>query len=108
MSYPPAGSCFVHQTSGDANVSFSLRGALPTASSLSPQPGQTYTNNGTGEILPTSGAFIAGTLGATVGSTVYGPGRLTSNATFTVDPGGANQAVLAIPAETIRGVALPR
>ncbi len=99
MSYPPAGSCFVHQTSGDANVSFSLRGSLPAASSLSPQPGQTY-NNGTSESLPTSGAFIAGTLGATVGSTVYGAGLLTSNATFTVDPGGPNKAVLAIPAET--------
>jgi uncharacterized protein (TIGR03437 family) len=99
MSYPPAGSCFVHQTAGDANVSFGLRGSLPPASSLSPQPNQTY-KNGTSESLPTSGAFIAGTLGATVGSTVYGAGLLTSNATFTVDPGGPNQAVLAIAAET--------
>lgn len=99
-SYPPAGSCFIHQTSGDANLSYNLRGALPAASSLSPQPGQTYNSNGASESLPTSGAFIAGTLGATVASTVYGAGLLTSNAKFTVDPGGPNQAVLAIPVES--------
>jgi uncharacterized protein (TIGR03437 family) len=96
MSYPPAGTCLVHQTSGDANLSFSLPGTLPASASLNPQPTQAYNSGATS---PT-GAFLAGTIGATVGATVYGEGLLTANATFTVDPGGPNQTVLAIPAET--------
>ncbi len=35
MSYPPPGACLVHQTSGDAALTKSLRGVLPASASLS-------------------------------------------------------------------------
>jgi len=99
MSYPPAGACLVHQTSGDSFLTKSLRGALPASASLSPQPNQSY-NNGTqslnvGAISP----FYAGTVGGTVNSTSFAMNPLGTGATFTIDPAGANQMVLAIAPE---------
>jgi uncharacterized protein (TIGR03437 family) len=99
MSYPPAGTCLVHQTSGDSSITLSLRGALPASASLSPQPSQTY-NNGTQSLsIPPTDPLYAGTVGGTVDSTSFGLNPLSAGASFTIDPGGANQAVLAINPE---------
>lgn len=99
MSYPPAGSCLAHQAAGDSFISKSLRGALPASASLSPQPNQTY-NNGT-QLLPFSTAqwFFASTLGGTIDSTPFGMSLLSAGASFTIDPGGPNQAVFPINPE---------
>ena len=59
MSYPPAGTCLVHQTTGDSSLTLSLRGALAASASLSPQPNQTY-NNGTQSVsIPPTGPLFA-------------------------------------------------
>ena len=99
MSFPPAGTCLVHQTTGNSSIGNSLRGALPASASLNPQPNQTY-NNGTQSlsITPTD-PFYASTVGGTVDSTSFGLNPLGAGASFTIDPGGANQAVLAINPE---------
>jgi hypothetical protein len=91
LSWPPAGSCLVHQTSGDSAYSKNLRGAVPVSASLSPQPNLTY-NNGT-QSLPftTHLPFFAGTLGGTMNSTGFAMNLLGANASFTIDPGGPNQ-----------------
>jgi uncharacterized protein (TIGR03437 family) len=100
MSYPPAGSCLVHQTSGDSNYTLSLRGALPASASLSPQPNQAY-NSGTQSLnIPPTAPFFAEVVGGTVGSTSFGLNPLSAGATFTIDPGGANQAVIPINPES--------
>ena len=44
MSYPPAGSCLVHEASGDTYYEKTLRGAPPAAASLAKQPTQIYNN----------------------------------------------------------------
>jgi uncharacterized protein (TIGR03437 family) len=99
MSYPPAGTCLVHQTSGDASISLSLRGALPASASLSPQPNQTY-NNGTQSLnVTTTQSFYAFTAGGTVDSIPFGLNLSGAGASFTINPGGANQMVLAINPE---------
>ncbi len=99
MSYPPAGTCLVHQTSGDSSITLSLRGALPASASLSPQPNQTY-NNGTQSLsIPPTDPLYASIVGGTVDSTSFGLNPLGAGASFTIDPGGANQAVLAINPE---------
>lgn len=95
MSWPPAGTCLVHQTSGDSSSALTLRGALAAGASLSPQPAQTF-NSGTQSVsLPTAGAFFADTVGSTVDSTSTGLTQLSAGANFTIDP-GANQTTLAI------------
>jgi uncharacterized protein (TIGR03437 family) len=99
MSYPPPGTCLVHQTSGDSFLTQSLPGALPASASLSPQPNQTY-NNGTQPLNITgSNSFYAGTVGGTINSTPFGMNLLGTNASFAIDPAGANQIALAIKPE---------
>jgi uncharacterized protein (TIGR03437 family) len=99
MSYPPPGTCLVHQTSGDSSIDLTLRGALPASASLSPQPNQTY-NNGTQSVsLPVTNPFVWGVAGGTVDSTSVGLNTLGAGASFTFDPGGANETVLAIKSE---------
>jgi len=99
LSYPPAGTCLVHQTSGDSNNTLNLRGALPASASLSPQPNQTYNNGTQSESLAITSPFIAAIVGETVGSISAGLNPLSAGASFTIDPGGANQMVLAINPE---------
>jgi hypothetical protein len=107
LSYPPIGTCLVHQTSGNAVAPLSLRGALPDSASLNPQPNQTY-NNGTQALsLPTTGALFSGPVGAVVDSTPEGLNPLGANASFTVDSGGPNQTVLAISPEPAPAWARP-
>jgi uncharacterized protein (TIGR03437 family) len=99
MSYPPAGTCLVHQTTGDSSVTLSLRGALPASASLSPQPNQTY-NNGTQPLtIPPTSPLYASVVGGTVDSTSFGLSPLSAGASFTIDPGGANQTALAVKPE---------
>ncbi len=98
MSYPPPGSCLVHQISGDAFDAKSLRGTLPASASLSPQPKQTY-SNGTQSLALTIAATdssYANAIGGAINSKPAGLNPLAAGASFTIDPGGANQNVLAI------------
>ena len=101
MSYPPAGACLVHQTSGDSFLTKSLPGALPASASLSPQPNQTYNNGTQSQPLSISAndPFYANAVGGTIDSTPVGLHPLSGGASFTIDPGGANQKVLAIKPE---------
>jgi uncharacterized protein (TIGR03437 family) len=99
MSFPPPGTCLVHQTSGDSYYAKSLRGALPASASLSPQPTQAY-NNGTQPLsIPSTLPFYSGTLGGTINSAAIAMSLLGANGTFTIDPAGANQTVLALNPE---------
>ena len=99
MSYPPAGSCLVHQTSNDAVLTKSPRGVLPASASLSPQPKQTY-NNGTQAItFSPSGSFFSSTMAASANSTPVAMNPLGANASITIDPGGANQLQLPLSLE---------
>jgi hypothetical protein len=99
MSYPPAGSCIVHATSGDAFLTKTLRGGLPASASLSPQPKQAY-NNGT-QTLPftPSGFYFASTVAANVNSGKRALNPLTGNGSLTIDPSGPNQTVVPIALE---------
>jgi len=107
MSYPPAGTCLVHQTTGDSAYTLSLRGALPASASLSPQPNQTY-NNGTQPVsIPPTSPLFAETVGGTVDSISFGLNPLSAGASFTIDPAGPNQAVLAINPEPPPAWTLP-
>jgi uncharacterized protein (TIGR03437 family) len=99
MSYPPSGTCLVHQTSGDSSVALSLRGALPASASLSPQPHQTY-HNGTQSVSNfTTASTYQSIVGGTVDSIPFGLNPLSAGASFTIDPAGANQMVFAINPE---------
>ena len=107
LSYPPAGSCLVHQTSGDASLTKSLRGALPATASLSPQPTQTY-NNGTQPMtFSTYQPFFASTVGGTVDSSPFAMKLLGTKGSFTIDPGGANQSSISFNAEPPPGWTRP-
>jgi uncharacterized protein (TIGR03437 family) len=99
MSYPPAGTCLVHQTTGDSDITLSLRGALPSAASLNPQPNQTYNNGSQALSIPPTSPLFAEVVGETIDSTSLGLGVPGAGASFTIDPAGANQAVLAINPE---------
>ena len=100
MSYPPAGTCMVHQTSGDAYYDKSLRGALPASASISPQPTQTY-NNGTQSLtFSPSQPYFSSTLGGSLDSVPFDMNQLGANGNFTIDPGGANQTVVPMNPET--------
>ena len=94
MSYPPPGTCLVHQTLGDSYYDKSLRGALPASASLTPQPTQTY-NNGTQSLIfsPTD-SYFSSTLGGTLDSNPFDMNALGANETYTIDPAGPNQTVL--------------
>lgn len=99
MSYPPAGTCLVHQTSGDAYLTKSLRGALPASASLSPQPTQTY-NNGTQALtFSPSGSYFASTVAAAVNSSSIAMNPLGPNSSFTIDSAGPNQMALPLSIE---------
>jgi uncharacterized protein (TIGR03437 family) len=99
MSLPPAGSCLMHQTSGDAYLTKSLRGALPSSDSLSPQPKQAY-NNGS-QVLTVSprGPYFASAMAAAVNSKGIAMNALGANASFTINPGGPNESVLPLAME---------
>jgi uncharacterized protein (TIGR03437 family) len=99
LSYPPTGACIVHQTSGDASLALTLRGALPASASLNPQPNQTYNNGTQSFTVPTTGALYAGIVGANLPSSQAGLGPPATGATFTVDPNGPNAKTLAVSAE---------
>ncbi len=107
MSYPPPGACLVQQTSGDSYYDKNLPGVLPASASLSPQPKQTY-NNGT-QSLPFSPSvpYFSTTLGGTLNSSPVGMNLLGANATFTIDPGGANQTAIPLKAEPPPGWTRP-
>ena len=96
MSYPPPGTCLVHQTSGDSYYAKSLRGALPASASLSPQPKQLYDNGTQPLTISPTGSYYSGTLGGSVDSQPIAMNLLGAGASFTIDPGGANEARLAL------------
>jgi hypothetical protein len=99
LSYPPPGTCLVHQTSGDSFYSQSLRGALPASASLSPQPMQIY-NNGTQPLnISTTNPYYASAVGGTINSAAVGMNLLGANGAFTIDPGGNNQTVIPLTPE---------
>ncbi len=94
MSFPPAGSCSVHQTSGDASFQLTLRGALPGAASLKPQPKQTY-NNGTQALTFTPiRSYFSSSMGGMSNSTAVGLDLLGPTSTFTIDPAGPFETFL--------------
>lgn len=99
LSYPPTGTCLVHQTSGDAAVHLNLRGTLPDSASLSPQPNQTYNSGNQSLSLYTDDPSFAYVVGATVDGTALGLSAPRAGASFTIDPGGLNQQVLAVNLE---------
>jgi hypothetical protein len=94
MSYPPAGACIVQETSGNAFLNKSLRGALPASASLSPQPKQAYNNGSQTLTYSPKGAFFSSTIAATVNSTAVAMSPLSSNGSLTIDPSGPNQTVV--------------
>jgi uncharacterized protein (TIGR03437 family) len=99
LSYPPPGSCLVHQTSGDSFYDKTLHGALPASASLSPQPKQSY-NNGTQALsFSPSRWFFSSAIGGMVGSSAFAMNLLGANANFTIDPAGANETALALNPE---------
>jgi uncharacterized protein (TIGR03437 family) len=107
MSWPPPGSCLVHQTSGDPFLTKTLPGALPASASLSPQPNQLY-NNGT-QALPftTTDPFFSITLGGTIDSTPFALNPLGAGGTFSIDPGGPSQTVIPLNPEPPPGWTRP-
>ncbi len=94
MSYPPPGSCLVHQASNDAVFTRSFRGVLPASASLQPQPKQTYNNGSQALTFSPSQSFFSSTMAATTGSGPIAMNPLGANAAFTIDPGGPNQMAL--------------
>lgn len=99
MSYPPSGACIVDETSGDAFLDKSLRGALPASASLNPQPEQAY-NNGTQTLtFSPGGPFFSSTVAATVDSTSVAMNPLGAHANLTIDPSGPNQTVVPMAVE---------
>ena len=93
LSYPPAGSCLVHQTSGDSYFGKTLRGALPPGASLSPQPEQLYNNGKQILTVTPTDTFLSSTLGGTVGATAVALNPLGSGGSFTIDSAGANTVI---------------
>ncbi len=103
LSYPPAGTCLVHQTVGDSYYEKNLRGALPPSASLSPQPALRYDNGGSlADLFGNGSPFYATTLGGSLGGKLVFSSLATTNAKITIDAGGPNEATLASP-----GVAAP-
>ncbi|MEO5927026.1 MAG: hypothetical protein ABIR70_24635 [Bryobacteraceae bacterium] len=93
LSYPPAGSCLVHQTSGDASINKNLRGA-PLVS-MTPRPALAY-NNGF-ENAPSLGSLVpiyAFRLGGTVDTEATGIRLANNTAKVILDPAGVNEATL--------------
>ncbi|MEO5925696.1 MAG: hypothetical protein ABIR70_17885 [Bryobacteraceae bacterium] len=93
LSYPPPGTCLLHQTAGDSSISRNLRGA-PLVS-MTPRPALVF-NNGL-ENAPSLGslaAFYSFRLGGTVDAKSVGIRLANSSAKATLDPGGPNATVL--------------
>ena len=107
LSYPPAGTCLVHQANGDAYVSKTLRGVLPTSASMSPQPNQAYNNGTQGLTWPTNGAFSSAPIAGTQDGTAFGMNLMTTGGTFTIDPGGPNQMAINFTLEPPPGWSRP-
>lgn len=99
MSFPPAGTCLVHQTSGDSFYGSTLRGALPPSASIA-QPNQAYSNGTQTLNITPAGSDYMTALGGTINSVVNGMNMLANNGTYTIDPGGPNQTAIPISAET--------
>jgi hypothetical protein len=83
---------------GNSTNGNSLRGALPPSASLNPQPNQTYSNGTQPLIFSPAGFDYSTAVGGTINSVPSGVNLLTSG-TYTIDPGGPNQAVIPIAAE---------
>lgn len=101
MSYPPPGTCLVHQSTGDSYYNKDLRGALPASASLNPQPKFSY-SDGTNSLTVSAqpGAFFSSSLGATLNSTAQGFLKFAGEgASLTIDPGGPDQTLLALNPE---------
>jgi uncharacterized protein (TIGR03437 family) len=94
LSYPPTGTCLVHQANGDASADKTLRGVLPGSASLKNQPKQTY-NNGTQAVSFTPRrTFFSSTVGGTIDTIPVALNLLAANAAFTIDPAGPNEKVI--------------
>jgi hypothetical protein len=84
LSFPPAGTCLVQQSSGDASLTNNLRGVLPASASL-PQPNQSY-NNGTQQLnLSPAGSDYSSALGGTINSVASAMNLLGSSGSYTDD-----------------------
>lgn len=98
LSYPPAGTCSVHQTSGNAIINPNLRGAPLATAALTPKPALTF-NNGVVN-APTLGStgspFYSVRLGGTIDSNPVGIALSNSSAKVILDPGGLNATTLAL------------
>ncbi len=99
LSYPPPGSCLVHQTSGDSYFGKNLRGALPAGASRIPQPKQVYANGAQSLTVSPSGSSFSSTLGGTIDTNATAMNLMGANASFTIDPAGPNQAVIGLNPE---------
>src|ERR1017187_6829819 len=99
LSYPPPGTCLVHQTSGDSYYDKSLRGALPASASLSPQPNQTYNNGPQSLTFSPSGSDFSSTMGGTIDLAAFAMNLLGANGMYTIDPAGPHQTAIPLKAE---------
>lgn len=98
LSYPPAGTCLVHQTTGDSYYEKSLRGALPPSASVMPQPLLRYDNGKEpGDIYLFGRPLYATTLGGNFDAQAVGVGLATSASKITINPGGPNETTLVVP-----------
>jgi uncharacterized protein (TIGR03437 family) len=105
MSFPPAGTCLVHQTSGD--FVDNLRGVLPANASLTPQPKQSY-NNGSQLLKISPGGSEYSTMwGGNIDGTPTGANLLGSAGAYTIDPGGSSQTIIPLAAEPAPAWARP-
>ena len=99
LSYPPAGACLVHQAAGDTFYDKTLRGALPSSASLTPQPNQSYSNGDQVISIVPQHAFFSSTIGGTIDSSPFALNLAVGNASLTIDPGGPDETALALNAE---------
>ena len=95
LSYPPAGSCLVHQTLGDSYYDKTLRGALPPSASLSPQPKLSFnTGTETVALFANGRPHYAAAIGGTSNGGLVGFNLATPDAKVVIDEGGANERTL--------------
>ncbi len=93
LSYPPAGTCLVHQTAGDPSINKNPRGA--PAAYISPRPSLTF-NNGVvnAPSLGTNSTYYSFSLGGAADGTSIGIPLANSDAKVLFDPGGPNATAL--------------
>ncbi len=107
MSLPPAGSCLVHQSSGDSAITHNLRGAVPASASLNQQPTQTY-NTGTQPLtFSPTGTDYSTALGGTIGGVANGMNLLGAGGIYTIDPSGPNKTAIPFKSEPPPGWTRP-